>query len=71
MIEVWKDWKDFVVLPDKGDLLDQEAWVYDVINHCETVSRGVRAELENKNMKEMDQSKTALERKIAAKRGAI
>jgi len=53
----WRDWKDLNVLPWGGiDLMEQPAYVGEIIRHCENIFNTVESEAHEKHQKELDRA---------------
>lgn len=62
LVGIWREYMDLDVLPEKGDLKDQVAWVYEVIQLCE----GEKNEFEYKKMKSREREMEARTRELEA-----
>jgi hypothetical protein len=53
----WRDWKSASALPWGGtDIMEQPAFVLEVIRHCEGIANTVEAEMHDKHQREVERS---------------
>jgi|TARA_R100000030_G_scaffold90705_3_gene75456 hypothetical protein len=57
VIQWFTDWRDYQILPFGSDrLLDEPAYVYDVIRHASTVIREIEADAAKRQKAEMERA---------------